>query len=73
MFVFKYMDGDEDLTEEDFIESENIFGEPGEGKKFVMKGGLNVTLDKIEYNMILTAAQTEQGLVLKMLKNKAPS
>ena len=73
MFVFKYMDGDEDLTEEDFIESENIFGEPGEGKKFVMKGGLNVTLDKIEYNMILTAAQTEQGLVLKMLKNKDPS
>jgi len=38
-----------------------------------MKGGLNVTLDAIEYNMILTAAQTEQGLVLKMLKNKAPS
>ena len=73
MFVFKYMDGDEDLTEEDFIESEKIFGEPGAGQKFLMKGGLNVTLDSIEYNMILTAAQTEQGLVLKMLKNKAPS
>jgi len=38
-----------------------------------MKGGLNVTLDSVEYNMILTAAQTEQGLVLKMLKNVAPS
>jgi len=31
MIVFKYMDGDEDLTEEDFIESEKVFGEPGGG------------------------------------------
>ena len=75
MFVFKYMDGDEDLHEEDFIESETIFGEPAEGEhiKFWMKGGLTVTLEDIEYNMILTANQTEQGLVLKMLKNKVPA
>jgi len=75
MFVFKYMDGDEDLNEEDFIESEKIFGEPDDDddKKFLMKGGLSVTLDSVEYNMILTALQTEQGLVLKMLKNKVPS
>lgn len=75
MFVFKFMDGDEELHEEDFIESASIFGEPAEGEnqKFWMKGGLNVTLADIEYNMIMTANQTEQGLVLKMLKNKVPA
>ena len=75
MFVFKYQEGDEELTEEDFIESEAIFGEPVEGDdaKFWMKGGLTVTLEDIEYNMILTANHNEQGLVLKMLKNKVPA
>ena len=55
MFVFKYMDGDEELCEEDFIESEKVFGDPTEQKKFLMKGNLNATLDKIEYRLILTA------------------
>lgn len=59
MFVFKYMDGDEELCEEDFIESEKVFGDPAEQKKFLMKGNLNATLDKIEYRLILTAVQTE--------------
>ena len=61
MFVFKYQEGDEELTEEDFIESESIFGEPAEGddSKFWMKGGLTVTLEDIEYNMILTANHNE--------------
>ena len=36
MFVFKYMDGDEELCEEDFIESEKVFGDPSEQKKFLM-------------------------------------
>ena len=55
-FVFKYMDGDEDLVEEDFIECD-----PGDEdvKKSLMKGGLSVTLNDVEYNMILTATQTE--------------
>lgn len=73
MFVFKYMDGDEELNEEDFIESEKVFGDPAECKKFLMKGNLSATLDKIDYRLILTAVQTEQGLLLKMLKNKSPS
>jgi len=55
MMVFKYTDGSEELEEEDFIECEDLFGDgEEEGTKFLMKGGLKVTLWGTEYNMILT-------------------
>ena len=55
MMVFKYTDGSEELEEEDFIECEELFGDgEQEGTKFLMKGGLKVTLSGVEYNMILT-------------------
>ena len=73
MMVFKYKDGSEELEEEDFIECEDLFGSGDEdGTKFLMKGGLKVTLSGTEYNMILTCYQnSEQGLSVKMLKNKS--
>ena len=57
MMVFKYTDGSEELDEEDFIECEDLFGledESKEGTKFIIKGGLKVSLSGTEYNMILT-------------------
>ena len=73
MMVFKYTDGSEELEEEDFIECEDLFGEGElEGTKFLMKGGLKVTLEGVEHNMILTCYQDAAGkLSLKMLKNKS--
>ena len=55
MMVFKYKDCSEELEEEDFIECEDLFGSGDEdGTKFLMKGGLKITLSGTEYNMILT-------------------
>ena len=74
MMVFKYTDGAEELEEEDFIECEDHFGdmETTEGTKFLMKGGLKVSLSGTEYNMILTCYQNaEAKLSVKMLKNKS--
>ena len=53
------MEGDTELTEEDVIESEAIFGDSGgdDSDKFLMKGGHKIILNEIEYNMILTANQ----------------
>jgi len=61
MIVFKYTDGSEELEEQDFIECEEEFGgvpsgdSVVDGKRFLMKGNLKVTLKGTEYNMILTA------------------
>ena len=74
MIVFKYTDGQEELEEEDFIECEDLFGDGEEsaGTKFIMKGGLKVSLSGTEYNMLLTCYQSEDGSVsVKMLKNKS--
>lgn len=73
MMVFKYSDGSEELDEEDFIECENLFGSGDEpNTKFLMKGGLKVTVNSVEFNVILTCYQNaESGLSIKMLKNKA--
>lgn len=75
MMVFKYTDGSEELDEEDFIECEDLFGledESKEGTKFIIKGGLKVSLSGTEYNMILTCYQNAEGkLSVKMLKNKS--
>lgn len=62
MMVFKYTDGSEELEEEDFIECEDLFGDPEEEEslpdsaksKFIMKGGMKISLAGTEYNMILT-------------------
>ena len=74
MMVFKYTDGSEELEEEDFIECEDIFGDPDEqdGCTFIMKGGLKVTMSGTEYNVILTCYQNaESKLIVKMLRNKS--
>ena len=73
MIVFKYEDGSEELEEEDFIECEDLFGTGEEdGSRFLMKGGLKVTLSGVEYNAILTCYQSADGkLGVKMLKNKS--
>ena len=77
MIVFKYTEGMEELEEQDFIECEEDFGDvpandsTGEGKKFLMKGNLKVTLEGVEYNMILTAVQADSMMKIKMLRNKA--
>ena len=50
MMVFKYTDGSEELEEEDFIECEDLFGDPEEEEslsataksKFIMKGGMKI-------------------------------
>lgn len=57
MMVFKYTDGSEELEEEDFIECDDLFGDADEQEntKFIMKGGLKVSLSGTEYNMMLTA------------------
>ena len=76
MIVFKYTDGGEELEEQDFIECEADFGgipsvdSEDEGKRFLMKGNLKVTLEGTEYNMILTAVQKDNEVTIKMLKNK---
>lgn len=77
MIVFKYTEGGEELEEEDFIECEEEFGgipigdEELEGKRFLMKGNLTVTLEGTEYNMILTAVQKDGKVAIRMLKNKS--
>ena len=77
MIVFKYTDGSEELEEQDFIECEDEFGgipaddsDPA-GKRFLMKGNLKVSLDGVEYNMILTAVQRETEVKINVLKNKS--
>jgi len=47
MFIFKYMDGSEELEEEDFIECDDAFAEliedpTGNNRNFFMKGGLSI-------------------------------
>ena len=64
MFVFKYTDGDEELEEEDFIECDDLFKEiiedpSGNDRNFVMRGGLSVSLDGVDYHMIVVANLTE--------------
>lgn len=72
MMVFKYVDGSEELDEEDFIECEDLFGSGDASDKFLMKGGLKVSVADVEHNVILTCYQNpEAGLSVKMLKNKA--
>lgn len=71
MMVFKYTDGAEELEEEDFIECEDLESETKPNSAFLMKGGVTVQQDSTEYNVILTASQTERGLLVKMLKNKS--
>jgi hypothetical protein len=64
MFIFKYTDGDEELEEEDFIECDELANEiiedpTGNERNFVMRGGLSVNLDGVEYHMIVLANLTE--------------
>ena len=76
MFVFKYMDGNEELEEEDFIECDELHSEiiedpTGKNQNFLMRGGLIVKTDGFEYNCIVLANLTEQGVKVSMLKGKA--
>lgn len=64
MFVYKYTDGEEELEEEDFIECDDLFKEiiedpSGNDRNFVMRGGLSVSLDGVDYHMIAVANLTE--------------
>jgi hypothetical protein len=76
MFVFKYTDGNEELEEEDFIECEDLFKEiiedpTGNARNFFMRGGLTVSLESVEYHLIVLANLTEKGLSVNMLKAQA--
>ncbi len=73
MFVFKYPDGGEELEEEDFVECEDLFKDiiedpSGNERNFVMRGGLSVSLNGVDYHAIILANLTEQGLSINMLK-----
>lgn len=64
MFVFNYTDGMEELEEEDFIECDDLFAEiiedpSGNNRNFLMRGGLTITIDGVDFNVIVVANLTE--------------